>query len=41
MILIIASTVLYGMHYAIFRDSHDIFIYLLGDVAFVLIEVWS
>jgi len=38
-ILIIASAVLYGMHYAIFRDSHHIFIYLLGDVAFVPIEV--
>lgn len=38
-ILIIASCILYGIHYAIFRDAHHIFIYLLGDVAFVPIEV--
>jgi hypothetical protein len=30
---------LYLMHYAIFRDTHHIFIYLLGDVAFLPIEV--
>lgn len=33
------SAVLYLLHYAIFRDSHHIFIYLLGDIAFVPIEV--
>lgn len=30
---------LYLVHYAIFRDAHHIFIYLLGDLAFLPIEV--
>ncbi len=30
---------LYLIHYAIFRDPHHIFIYLLGDIAFMPIEV--
>jgi len=29
----------YVFHYAIFRDSHHIFIYMVGDIAFVPIEV--
>jgi len=29
----------YVIHYAIFRDPHHIFIYMLGDIAFVPIEV--
>jgi len=37
--LIFASFLLYFAHYLIFRDSHHIFIYLLGDIAFVPIEV--
>lgn len=37
--LILLSAVLYFAHYAIFRDAHHIFIYLIGDVAFVPIEV--
>jgi hypothetical protein len=37
--LVALSAVLYLLHYAIFRDSHHIFIYLLGDIAFVPIEV--
>jgi hypothetical protein len=37
--LIAASAILYLIHYAIFRDMHHIFIYLLGDVAFVPINV--
>lgn len=37
--LIFLSAILYFAHYAIFRDAHHIFIYLLGDVAFVPIEV--
>ena len=37
--LIVLSAVLYLFHYAIFRDSHHIFIYLLSDIAFVPIEV--
>jgi hypothetical protein len=38
-LLIFLSVILYLIHYAIFRDAHHIFIYLLGDIAFVPIEV--
>jgi hypothetical protein len=38
-VLIFLSTILYLVHYAIFRDAHHIFLYLLGDIAFVPIEV--
>jgi len=38
-ILIISSVIMYLIHYVIFRDPHHIFIYLIGDIAFVLIEV--
>jgi len=31
--------IFYLLHYAIFRDPHHIFLYLVGDVAFVFIEV--
>jgi len=37
--LVLASAVLYTLHYAIFQDSHHIFIYLLGDAAFLPVEV--
>jgi hypothetical protein len=37
--LIILSVIFYLLHFAIFRDAHHIFIYLIGDVAFVFIEV--
>ena len=37
--LAVLSAVLYLVHFAIFRDAHHIFIYLLGDIAFVPIEV--
>ena len=33
------SAVVYLLHYLIFRDAHHIFIYLVGDVGFVFIEV--
>lgn len=33
------SVILYSIHYYIFRDPHHIFIYLLGDIAFLPIEV--
>ncbi len=36
---IILSALLYLGHYAIFRDTHHIFIYMIGDIAFVPIEV--
>lgn len=37
--LIVLSALLYLGHYAIFRDTHHIFIYMIGDIAFVPIEV--
>jgi len=37
--LIVLSAIFYLIHYAIFRDVHHIFIYLIGDIAFVFIEV--
>jgi hypothetical protein len=37
--LIVASAILYGTHYLIFRDARHIFIYFLGDLAFLPIEV--
>lgn len=37
--LIALSAIFYGIHYLIFHDPHHLFIYMLGDVAFVPIEV--
>jgi hypothetical protein len=37
--LILLSAILYSIHYAIFRDTHHIYIYLLGDIAFLPVEV--
>jgi hypothetical protein len=37
--LIILSGLFYLIHYAIFRDAHHIFLYLIGDIAFVFVEV--
>jgi hypothetical protein len=37
--LVLLSALLYTFHYVLFHDSHHIFIYLVGDVAFVPIEV--
>lgn len=37
--LVAASALLYGVHYLIFQDAHHIFLYLVGDIAFVPIEV--
>jgi len=37
--LVVLSVIFYLIHYAIFRDPHHIFIYMIGDVAFVFIEV--
>jgi len=37
--LVVLSIIFYLLHYAIFRDPHHIFIYLIGDIAFVFIEV--
>lgn len=38
-ILIVSSALLYFLHFLIFKDAHHIFIYLLGDIAFIPIEV--
>jgi hypothetical protein len=35
-----ASGILYLIHYFIFRDVHHIFIYMVGDLAFLPIEVF-
>jgi hypothetical protein len=37
--LILLSAIFYLLHYAIFRDAHHILLYLIGDIAFVFIEV--
>jgi hypothetical protein len=39
-ILIATSALLYFVHYLIFRDTHHIFIYMLGDLAFLPIEAF-
>lgn len=38
-ILVVLSAVVYYAHFLIFHDAHHIFIYLLGDIAFVFLEV--
>jgi len=38
-VLILLSVAVYVIHYVIFRDAHHIFIYLIGDIAFVFFEV--
>ncbi|MBW1689743.1 MAG: hypothetical protein JRI71_04650 [Deltaproteobacteria bacterium] len=37
--LVLLSAVFYVLHFMIFTDAHHIFIYLVGDIAFVFIEV--
>lgn len=37
--LFLSSGVLYYIHFVLFRDPHHIFIYMLGDLAFLPIEV--
>jgi hypothetical protein len=37
--LALFSAVIYTIHFVFFRDVHHIFIYLVGDIAFVPIEV--
>lgn len=38
-VLIVLSAAVYLVHYLFFRDVHHILIYLVGDIAFVFIEV--
>lgn len=33
------SVILYFIHFLIFKDAHHIFIYLLGDIAFLPVDV--
>ncbi len=37
--LIILSAILYFVHYLLFHDAHHIFLYLVGDIAFLPVEV--
>jgi hypothetical protein len=39
-VLLAISGLLYFLHFSIFQDTHHIFIYLLGDLAFLPIEVF-
>jgi hypothetical protein len=39
LVLITLSFIFYFVHYLIFRDLHHIFLYLIGDVAFIFIDV--
>ncbi|MBI4842866.1 MAG: hypothetical protein HY809_00875 [Nitrospirae bacterium] len=39
LILVSLSALFYSIHYLVFKDAHHIFLYLLGDIAFVPIEV--
>ena len=38
-VLLAVSTMVYLVHYGLFRDAHHILIYLVGDIAFVPLEV--
>ncbi|MDY7032024.1 MAG: hypothetical protein SVY10_08955 [Thermodesulfobacteriota bacterium] len=37
--MLVLSFVFYFVHYVVFKDSHHIFIFLIGDIAFVFFEV--
>jgi hypothetical protein len=37
--LIVLSAIFYSLHYLIFGDLHHIFLYLIGDIAFLFIDV--
>ncbi|UCE98196.1 MAG: hypothetical protein JSV74_02370 [Dehalococcoidia bacterium] len=39
-ILLAISTLAYYIHFVIFRDPHHIFIFMVGDLAFVFLEVF-
>ncbi len=39
LLLVLLSVLFYALHYALFHDAHHIFIYLVGDIAFVFLEV--
>ena len=37
--LVVSSLLAYLVHYALFRDSRHIFLYLIGDLAFLPVQV--
>mgnify|MGYP000909609928 CR=1 FL=1 len=39
LLLVLASAAVYYLHFRIFHDVHHIFLYLIGDIAFVFVEV--
>ena len=39
LVLVVLSAVFYVLHYLIFRDVHHIFLYLIGDIAFLFLDV--
>ncbi len=39
LVMVALSAACYYIHYLLFHDAHHIFIYLIGDIAFVFIEV--
>jgi hypothetical protein len=39
-VLIGAAILTYAIHYLIFRDLHHIFLYMIGDIAFLFLDVW-
>jgi hypothetical protein len=39
LLLVLLSVFVYALHYVVFRDAHHIFIYLMGDIGFLFIEV--
>lgn len=39
LILVSGSILVYTLHYLIFHDSHHIFIYLIGDIGFLFLDV--
>ncbi|MFB0564556.1 MAG: hypothetical protein ACETWK_02620 [Candidatus Aminicenantaceae bacterium] len=39
LLLISASVAVYIIHYLIFRDAHHIFIYMIGDIGFLFLDV--
>jgi len=38
-VLILSSLLIYSFHYFVFRDAHHLFIFLIGELAFIPIEV--
>ena len=39
LLLVLLSAALYALHFVVFGDAHHIFIYMIGDIAFIPLEV--